>query len=277
MEYRLRRSDGEYRWMVDVGRPFDDLDGNFAGYIGALYDVTDRKRTEQMREEYVHAISHDLRAPLTIILGQAQVLQRAAARLSSAGLEKRSAEAIVTSARRMRAMIQDLVDAARIETGQLKIDARPLDMRAFLLDLRERMSEVGGAERISVAAPESLPPVLADADRLERILMNLLTNALKYSAPGTPVTVSVTLRDRELVTAVSDQGSGIPPDELRRLFERYYRARAGRERKEGLGLGLYITKGLVEAHGGHIWVESELGRGSTFYFSLPIAGDMLSS
>jgi signal transduction histidine kinase len=113
--------------------------------------------------------------------------------------------------------------------------------------------------------------VLADPDRLERILMNLLTNALKYSAPGTPVTVALARRDGQVVTAVSDQGPGIPPDELPHLFERYYRARETRERKEGLGLGLYITKGLVEAHGGRLWVESQVGKGSTFSFSLPAA------
>ncbi len=111
--------------------------------------------------------------------------------------------------------------------------------------------------RIRVEIPEGLPPAWADPDRLERILTNLLSNALKYSAPGTPVTVGVVQRDGEIVTSVCDQGPGIAPEQLPRLFQRYYRTEAGGERQEGLGL--YITKRLVEAHGGRIWVRSQVG------------------
>ena len=226
---------------------------------------------EQDREEYVHTISHDLRAPLTVILGQAQLLERMLAKMGLRGREMRGAEAIVTSAQRMNAMIQDLVDRARLESGQLRLNRRPVDLRAYLLELKERLSGAMDVDRIRIEVPESLPPALADPDRLERILINLLSNSLKYSEPGTEIRVGVARRPGELVTTVTDHGPGIPPEELPQLFERYRRARAALETREGLGLGLYITKGLVEAHGGRIWAESRVGQGSSFSFTLPVA------
>lgn len=133
------------------------------------------------------------------------------------------------------------------------------------------MTAVQDAGRVVVEAPERLREALADRNRLERLLTNLISNALKYSAPDSQVKVSVAQRDDRLVAAVADQGAGIPAEELPRLFERYNRTGMARDRQDGLGLGLYITKGLVEAHGGSIWVESEVGRGSAFFFSLPLA------
>ena len=123
--------------------------------------------------------------------------------------------------------------------------------------------------RIQEEIPADLPPVCADYARLERILINLLSNALKYSDPGTPVRLRAWQQDGQVVVAVSDQGRGIAPEEIPHLFERFYRT-AGARKAEGIGLGLYITRILVEAHGGRIWVESEVGKGSTFSFSLPI-------
>jgi len=236
--------------------------------VVVVRNITERKRTEQLREEYVHIISHDLRSPLTVALGRAQMIQRAPGKPDSV---RKSADAIVTSLQRLNAMIQDLVDSTRLEIGQMKPKLRPVDLRSFILDLKERLAGTLEAERIHVSVPEGLPPVSADPVQLERILMNLLTNALKYSAPGTPVTVSVAQRDGQVVTSVIDQGRGIPPEDLPHLFERFFRSRLARQQREGLGLGLYITKMLVEAHGGRIWVQSELGKGSTFSFTLPTA------
>ena len=266
-----RHKDGHLVVLETSGIPILGANGAFCGYRGIDRDITGRRQAEQLREEYIHTISHDLRGPLTIIQGQAQVLQRTLERVGLGGQLQRSAEAIVTSARRMNTMIQDLLEAARIESGQLQIHVAPVDMRAFVLELKERISEMGGAERISLQVPKTLPPALADPDRLERIFMNLISNALNYSTPGTQVTVSLAQRDNEVVTAVADQGPGIPPEMLPHLFNRYYRTTGAREHKEGLGLGLYITKGLVEAHGGHIWVHSEVGKGSTFCFTMPVA------
>jgi signal transduction histidine kinase len=132
------------------------------------------------------------------------------------------------------------------------------------------MSSMPGAERIRVTAAEDIPAVNADANRLERIMMNLLTNALKYSKAGTEIQVVLAHRAGEVTTTVRDEGPGIDPKDLPRLFDRFYRTESAR-RCEGLGLGLYITKGLVDAHGGRLWVESALDNGSAFSFTLPVA------
>ena len=231
------------------------------------------QRTRREREDILRAVSHDLRNPLAVILGQAQLLRRTLERSGHDGKEQASATAIIAASQRMDAMIQDLVDAARAEAGQLSLRREAINLRPFALQLKERLAPILETERIEIQVPEGLPPVWADPARLERILINLWSNALKYSSPGTSVTVSARREDGWVITSVSDRGPGIPPDDLPRLFQRYFRAEAGRERREGVGLGLYITRRLVEAHGGRIWVESEVGKGSTFSFSLPVAAN----
>ena len=216
-------------------------------------------------------VSHDLRAPLTLILGQGQILERLLASSGSDSLAERSARSIVAGARRMNRMIQDLVDSTRLETGEVGLHLGSIDLRQALLGLLERMAaaRTAGVERIQVDAPEGLPRVLADPDRLERVLSNLLSNAVKYSEAGTLVVVRLAESDGEVITSVTDQGYGISPEELPKLFEKYYRTRTGREDRDSLGLGLYIARRLVEAMGGRIWVESRRDAGSTFSFSLP--------
>jgi two-component system phosphate regulon sensor histidine kinase PhoR len=146
-----------------------------------------------------------------------------------------------------------------------------VDTSAYLMDLGARLAGTAEGKRVRIDVPEGLPAVKADPARLERVMMNLLTNALKYSPSDTEVVVAVSRGDGSVVVSVSDKGPGIPSDELLHLFERVYRTRATREREEGLGLGLYISRMLVEAQGGRIWAESEVGKGSTFFFSLPAA------
>lgn len=257
---------GDYEHYVHVAGPAE-----LEAVATALNRMVDEIRfREEQRDDLLRAVSHDLRQPLTVIQAQAQLTQRTA---RQAGLDsaERSAGAILTSAQRMNAMIQDLVDSARLEAGQLRIAVQPVQLPTFVSDLRERMAGTPGAERIRVQPAGALPAVLADPDRLERILSNLLSNAIKYSTPGTEITVTFDRRNDEVVTSVSDRGPGIAPEELPHLFERYYRARTERERAEGVGLGLYITRLLVQAHGGRIWVDSQPGQGSTFSFSLPAA------
>lgn len=263
----LRRADGSRRHVLASAGPIRNAEGRVTGAVVNWADVTPLVELQEQREDILRAVSHDLRNPLAGILGQAQLCER---RLAKAGMERErtSAERIIAAAQRMDTMIQDLVDAARSEAGQIRLERQPIDMHAFALDLKERLAHTLETARIEIRLPAGLPPISADPNRLERILTNLWSNALKYSAPGTPVAVTARQEDGWLVTAVSDRGPGIPPEHLGRLFERYFRGNAGRE---GVGLGLYITKRLVEAHGGRIWAESEVGAGSTFSFTLPIA------
>ncbi|MDA8216614.1 MAG: PAS domain-containing protein [Dehalococcoidales bacterium] len=269
-EYVIERPDGSKRRVVSTGSVVYDEQGRIVLGIVVTRDITRVRQLEEAREEVVRAISHDLRQPLTVIQGQAQLLGRAIEKEGGDPYKEASVEAIVASSRRMTAMIKDMVDSARMEAGQLELHKRPTDLSHLLADI---LSRAGGPEaqaRLHLAAPDGIPPTPADPERLERAVVNLVTNALKYAPEETPVSVRLERADGEVVISVADQGPGIPPEEQSRLFERYYRSETGRK-GEGLGLGLYISRLIVEAHGGHIWVKSQLGKGSTFSFTLPLA------
>ena len=258
-------------WLSVSAAPVRGWNSSLTGVVVTFIDVTVARELEREREEFLRVISHDLRHPLTIIQGQAQMLKRSLDRPPSRDRLEASIEAILTSTGRMASMLRDLVDMARLDAGQLALTPRPLDLPSYIRDLITRMVGTVEANRLQVDMPDALPPVRADADRLERVLLNLLTNALKYSPAGTPVAVRAVPQEREVEITVADRGPGIPPDELPHLFHRYYRTRATRNHRESLGLGLYIAKGIVDAHGGRIWAESTLGVGSTFHFTLPRA------
>jgi signal transduction histidine kinase len=242
----------------------------------AIYfqDVTELREMEQAREDFLRAITHDLRNPLTSVLGTAQMLLRHADRPEAVA---RQAETIAGSARRMNMMLGALVDSLRIEAGRMTPSLEPASVKSLLLDLDER---TGGDEqrgRVRIELPEDLPVVLADPGMVERILANLVSNALKYGREGADVVVRAARREGEVVISVVDEGPGIAPEHLPRIFERYHRIAGDQGRRDGLGLGLYITRGLVEAMGGRIWVESRLGEGSAFHFTLPLAGSLEES
>jgi signal transduction histidine kinase len=179
------------------------------------------------------------------------------------------ARSIARNCDRLRAMIQDLLEATLLEAGQLRMAPAQLDLAALARDVLERHRGALPVERVRV---EAAAPVAAygDVERLERIIVNLLSNALKYSSPQGDVTVRVERADGGARLIVADRGVGIAPEDLPHVFERFFRARAVRQ-PEGLGLGLYITRLLVYAHGGRIEVESQLGCGSTFRVLLPDA------
>ena len=267
-EIRFRSGEGliDYQYVIRPVR----LDGEIVAVNTCLQDITERKRLQEQREDILRAVSHDLRNPLAAMQVQAQLLQRLLGQAGRPEQELRIVEGLAGSVRRMNTMIQDLVDAARSESGQLALRREPLDMASFLRSLKERLAPALEMDRIQIEADQGLPRVDADPSRLERIVTNLISNALKYSEPGTPVIVRLNQHDGELITSVTDRGPGIPSEDLPHLFERYFRSTGAAGSREGLGLGLYITKMLVEAHRGRIWVESEPGRGSTFSFSLPL-------
>jgi signal transduction histidine kinase len=268
-EFVIAYEDGSQARLTCSGSAVRDELGEVVLAITVFRDVTELRRLEATRNDYIALISHDLRNPLTSILGTAQWLQK---RLAEETLvqEAAMAERAVTSARRMNSMIQDLVESARLEAGQSELQTQPTDLLNLILELVGRIGTLDDQARLRVDAPDLAPPVLADPERIERVLVNLVSNALKYSTPGTPVVLTVQPRDGEAVVSVVDQGPGIPPEEIPRLFQRYRRADAGRK-TGGLGLGLYIARLIVAAHGGRIWVESEVGVGSTFSFTLPLA------
>ena len=265
-EVQLTRPDGAERRATFSGGAVTGSDGRVVLGVTVYHDVTDLRELERSRAELIGLVSHDLRAPLAIIQGRAEILLRH----GGDPAVTRNVRAILKSTRRMDAIIQDLIELPRLASGQMPLKRRAIKLDAFARELVERLLPPGEEERIVVEISPDLPPVSADRYRLERVMTNLLTNALKYSEPGTPVTITARVEGDQVAVSVSDEGQGIAADDLARLFDRYYRAKTGLH-IEGIGLGLYITKQIVEAHGGRVWIESVPGEGSAFSFSLPKA------
>jgi signal transduction histidine kinase len=254
--------------------PVDTEDGQRLGVVGTYTDITCLHELQKERDLYLHTISHDLRTPLTVIQGYAQVLLDLSAREGAGEQTRPVCAEILKGTRKMSRMIEDLVETARLEGGKLVPEKTFLEVDSFVRQLAQDQPGVIDRDRLRIEATEDLPPVQADPHLLERILLNLLTNAQKYSPPGSPVRLTVRQGEGEILVSVSDTGQGIEPKDQPHIFERFYRPE-GRRQRDSVGLGLYITRKLVESHGGRIWVESEPDKGSTFFFTLPASGAVL--
>jgi signal transduction histidine kinase len=269
LDVGLERADGQVIWLSVNATPIRPSDGRVEGAVISLADRTELWEMRRRREEYARQMSHDLRGPLTVILGQAQLIQRVPDRED---LVHRGGEAIAASARRMNLMVQQLVDSVRVDAGQVRPIAIHINLPAFAADLKRRVAGIDPGGRLVVERGHGIPDVSADPLLLERILTSLIGNALRFSTESDRITIRFRLEDGSVVTEVIDRGRGIPPDDLPRVFHRNFRAANSDDEREGLGLGLWVARGLVEAHGGRIWCKSELGRGSVFSFSLPVRG-----
>ncbi|HSY24460.1 MAG TPA: ATP-binding protein [Polyangiaceae bacterium] len=265
------RPDGERRRLLAGGTSVMDDAGQLALAIVVFRDVTNLRRAEEQRDEYLALISHDIRNPLSTALMFISML-KASLEKKGLGAEVGFAERAERNAMSINAMLAELTESTTLESQGLSSECVPHDLCVLVGDVVARLDDAR-ARRITIETDDASPHVvLADVARLERVVANLLTNALKYSTDPAPVTVRV-IRDGTMVELeVTDRGIGIEPESVDRLFERYYRTGAGKVQASGLGLGLYIARLIVEAHGGRIQVESEIGTGSTFRLSLPAAG-----
>ena len=257
-------------WISSSAAPIRTPRGELLGAVLTINNITQMHLLQEERELYMHTVSHDLRAPLAVINGHAQLIQQYLHDHQLNGDLHVSVDAILRGVQRMNTMIQDLVDAARLEGGQMQLTLQPINLAEYLHDLLLRAETMMAVERLHIALPDDLPRALADFDRLERIFMNLISNALKYSPPEAPVEITACRSEAMLEVSVQDHGIGIAPEDISHLFDRFYRAH-GAQQVEGIGLGLYITRKLVEAHGGQLRVASVVGQGSTFTFTLPTA------
>ncbi|MDD3926275.1 MAG: ATP-binding protein [bacterium] len=258
-------------WVSASAAPLCSAGRGVVGAIVTFTDITALQNLQQQREDLLHTVSHDLRNPLSLIQGHAQLIKRALQEdekcINTATMSV-SVSAIINSARRMNVMIQDLVDATRMSAGCMDLKHEPVDMSRFIEDLLEQFLGVIDTSRIELSLQEDLPNVMADPARLERIMSNLLSNALKYS--DDKVIIETEAYPERLQISIVDRGMGITEEEMPYIFDRFYRTREA-ARTEGLGLGLYVTKKLIEAHGGDLWAESRAGEGSAFRFTLPVS------
>jgi PAS domain S-box-containing protein len=226
----------------------------------------------RLRDDVLNVVAHDLRNPLGTILLQAGLLRRRQGQGEGERRTAKPAEMIERSATRMNHLIQDLLDVARMEGGRLNIQRARVAARQTVADAVQTQEPLAtsGALELRLDVPFDLPELWADRDRLLQVFENLIGNAIKFTEPGGSITVGAVPREEEVLFWVADTGIGMAAGDLPRVFERLWQASGGGRR--GAGLGLPIVKGIVEAHGGRIWVESALGAGSTFFFTIPVAG-----
>lgn len=250
--------------------PLYDDSGRLFSVVLNFQDVTRFKEAEDLKSTFISVISHELKTPLALITGYAETLDRDDVRWDDETVRE-SLAIIKEESARLNRLIEDLLDAARIEAGALKLKMSYVRVDELARSVVEALRPLERDRLIALDFPVDLPAVFADPERIRQVLRNLVSNAIKYSPAGSLVRVGGTVQDGEVVLFVADEGQGIPVEEQQRLFGRFVRGSAGRS-TSGAGLGLYLSKAIVEAHGGRIWVESEPGRGSTFYFSLPIEG-----
>jgi PAS domain S-box-containing protein len=236
--------------------------------------VDARRKVEdlsRLKDEFLSIASHELRTPVTSIKGYTQ-LAKTLIRERDLDTSEEYLDIALDQIDRMSRLILELLDVSRIETGRLEIRREPIDWPAFVRELVHRHHTAVSERRFHLNVPDSHTKVIGDRDRLEQVLGNLLENAVKYSPDGSEIFVNVEERKDQIVTSVCDRGIGIPPDEIAQVFERFHRGRqVSSTNYGGLGLGLYITRQIVDRHGGSIWVDSKEGTGTTFSFSLPIA------
>ncbi len=231
------------------------------------------RELSEMKEEFLALTTHDLRSPLTVISGVISFFT--SGRLGELSVEQKNMVSMMErNAQSLIELINDLLDASKLESGAMRLDITAINLRGLISELRETLGPLAHEKGILLkeSVPENLPPVEADRVKLRRVFVNLLSNALKFTRRGGTVEIKAEESGKDIRIAVSDTGIGIAPEDLKGLFDKYEQARNRATRGEkGTGLGLYITKQLVELHGSQIEVESEPGKGSTFSFTLPIA------
>jgi signal transduction histidine kinase len=226
------------------------------------------QRATRARDEMLGVVAHDLRNPLnTIVMGASTILELLP---ETSPLLRNHAQIVRRAADRMNRLIQDLLDVKRVEAGRLVVDPRPVTVALLVdeaLEMLRPLAAAASLELLTDVAPD-LPRVRADSGRMLQVFSNLVGNAIKFTPPGGRITIGVTRIDPEVRLEIADTGPGIPAEQLPHVFGQFWQGHRGDRR--GIGLGLAIAKGIVEAHGGRIWVESQIGEGSRFYFTLPI-------
>ena len=241
-----------------------------AGWVVVFRDITKEKQLAQAKNDFVAMASHDLRTPLTAIKGYAVTLLRHDKRFDDT-TQKEFLKVINSEIDRLSRLLDNLLNLSRLEAGRLEVRKDMVDFYEIVRKTVDVFKVSATKHEFAIDIPSDCSHIYADQDRLEQVLNNLISNAIKYSPAGGTITINSRINGKEWITSVSDQGTGIPKEQLAYLFERFHRVESKLTRHvSGTGLGLFITRSLVEAHGGQIWVESEVGHGTTFYFTLPI-------
>jgi PAS domain S-box-containing protein len=283
-EYRILNKTGQIKWVMQTVSPIH-YEGREAT-VGSLMDITERKYLERkvieyeelskMKSDLLATVSHELRTPLATIKGYSTMILDYYAKLTSEETRE-YLKSIDSSTDRLSKLVDNLLETSRLEAGLLHLEKAPVGLSRFIQRVAAEAGVRDNQRHIFITKHQKLPRANIDAKRIRQVLDNLIDNATKYSPPGTEIEISAEQSGRELVIAVTDHGPGIPAGELTNIFDRMYRIEQRvYSGADGMGLGLYICQRLVKAHGGKIWAESTVGKGTTITFTLPLAERMKS-
>jgi two-component system phosphate regulon sensor histidine kinase PhoR len=245
--------------------------GETSGAVIVLHDITDLRKLERVRRDFVANVSHEFKTPLTAIQGFSETLLAGA--IDDPENRGRFLEIILEHSRRLARLTDDLLKLSKMDADRLELEIHRFSVTQFVESCLETAQRRAAEKdlRISVNMPARLPDIAGDRRRLAEVLQNLLDNAIQYTLPGGQIMLTAENGQGEVTFTVSDTGIGIPQADQPRIFERFYRVDVARSREVGgTGLGLAIAKHLVEVHGGRLWVESEVGQGSQFHFTVPV-------
>jgi PAS domain S-box-containing protein len=275
-EYRLRRYDGQYRWIADNCVPRLSPTGEFAGFISACIDIDDQKRLEQRKDDFIKMASHELKTPITSIKGYVQLLlvlyeeMNDEKLIASKGTVRSSLGTVSKQITKLTRLISDLLDMSRIESGKLDLNYSEFDPVLLVEETVQDVRHTSSRHNI-IIHNEFEGTLEADRDRIAQVLVNLLTNAIKYSPAADTVDVFIAGDNNSISVSVADYGIGIKKNEQSRIFERFYRVEGKNELTyPGFGIGLFIASEIIQRHQGAIQVKSEKDKGSVFTFTLPL-------
>ena len=268
-DYELKLPELSERWLQVNAAAISNSAGEREGTILVFHDLTRLKQLERTREEFVANVSHELRTPLSLIKGYTETLLDSA--LNDPEITERFLKIIERNTKRLDLLIQDLLAISAFESGRVKLNLQPVNVHQLAEKVLGDLKAHAGTKRMKLV--NCVPDLTATADenRLEQVLANLVDNAIKYGHEKGMVSIGGQKNDGDQIELfVQDDGPGIPAESLDRVFERFYRVDKARSREQGgTGLGLSIVKHIVQNHGGKVWVKSELGKGATFFFTLP--------
>lgn len=268
-EFRMPNSKGGYHWLLARGRSRFNTDGEFVGFISSTVDITVIKENEQRKNDFISMVSHELKTPLTSLSGYMQLLKSKAVKnqdISTADMVEKAARQIS----RMTTLINGFLNVSRLESARIYIDKVKFNMAALIKEVDDEAQTSVSSHRV-IFAPLKETWVIADRDKIGQVVNNLISNAVKYSPPGSTINISCEASDSYLVVKVKDEGIGISAEDRPRLFERYFRVNNSEyQNVAGFGIGLYLCAEIIKRHDGTIGVDSQIGKGSTFYFELPL-------